>query len=80
MRNNSFVFVDTYDKGERAGSVSNELVEQGLEAKVAVESQSGELFYRVQVVEIESEAKGNAIVAQLKDNDFRNARLQKTVN
>ena len=80
MRENWFVFVDTYDKGERADSVINELVEQGLEAKVAVESRSGELFYRVQVVGIESEAKGNAIVAQLKDNDFRNARLRKTVN
>ena len=80
MRDNWFVFVDTYDKGERADSVINELVEQGLEAKVAVESRSGELFYRVQVVGIESEAKGNAIVAQLKDNDFVNARLRKTVN
>ena len=80
MRDNWFVFVDTYDKGERADSVINELVEQGLEAKVAVESRSGELFYRVQVVGIESEARGNAIVAQLKDNDFRNARLRKTVN
>ena len=80
MRNNWFVFVDTYDKGERADSVINELVEQGLQAKVAVESRSGELFYRVQVVGIESEAKGNAIVAQLKDSDFRNARLRKTVN
>lgn len=80
MRDNWFVFVDTYDKGERADSVINELVEQGLEAKVAVESRLGELFYRVQVVGIESEAKGNAIVAQLKDSDFRNARLRKTVN
>ena len=80
MRENWFVFVDTYDKGERADSVINELVEQGLEAKVAVELRSGELFYRVQVVGIESEAKGYAIVAQLKDNDFVNARLRKTVN
>ena len=80
MRDNWFVFVDTYDKGERADSVINELVGQGLEAKVAVESRSGELFYRVQVVGIESEAKGNAIVAQLKDSDFPNARLRKTVN
>jgi cell division protein FtsN len=80
MRDNWFVFVDTYDKGERADSVINELMEQGLEAKVAVESRSGELFYRVQVAGIESEAKGNAIVAQLKDSDFRNARLRKTVN
>jgi len=56
------------------------LVAQGLEAKVAVESRSGELFYRVQVVGIDSEAKGNAIVARLKDNNFRNAKLRKTIN
>ena len=74
------MFVDTYDKGERANSVTNELVEQGLEAKVAVESRSGELFYRVQVVGIESEARGNAIVARLKDSNFRNAKLRKTIN
>ena len=80
MRNNWFVLVDTYDKGERADSVINDLVEKGLEAKVAVESRSGELFYRVQVVGIESEARGNAIVTQLKDFDFRNARLRKTIN
>ena len=80
VRDNWFVFVDTYDRGEQADSVINELMEQGLEAKVAVESRSGELFYRVQVVGIESEAKGNAIVAQLKDSDFSNARLRKTVN
>ena len=80
MRDNWFVFVDTYDRGERADSVISELVEKGLEAKVAVESRSGELFYRVQVVGIETEARGNAIVAQLKDSDFLNARLRKTVN
>ena len=80
IRDNWFVFVDTYDRGERADSVISELVEKGLEAKVAVESRSGELFYRVQVVGIETEARGNAIVAQLKDSDFLNARLRKTVN
>ena len=80
MRDNWFVFVDTYDRGERADSVISELVEKGLEAKVAVESRSGELFYRVQVVGIETEARGNAIFAQLKDSDFLNARLRKTVN
>ena len=74
------MFVDTSDKGERADLVSNKLVEQDLKTKVAMESRSGELFYRVQVIGIESEAKGNAIVAQLEDSDFRNARLRKTVN
>ena len=80
LRDNWFVFVDTYDREARADSVTSELVKKGLEAKVAVESRSGELFYRVQVVGIESEARGNAIIAQLKDSDFLNARLRKTVN
>ena len=80
MRDNWFVFVDTYEKGERADLVSNELVEQDLKTKVAVESRWGELFYRVQVIGIDSKAKGNAIIAQLEDSDFHNTRLRKTVN
>ena len=80
MRNNWFVFVDTYDSGQRADEVISALNDQGLDAKVAVESRSGELFYRVQVVGIESESAGNIIVSQLKADEFKNARLRKTVN
>ena len=80
MRDNWFVFVDTYDSGQRADEVISTLNQQGLDAKVAVESRSGELFYRVQIVGIESEATGNTIVAQLKADEFKNARLRKTVN
>ena len=80
MRDNWFVFVDTYDSGQRADEVISALNDQGLDAKVAVESRSGELFYRVQIVGIESEATGNTIVAQLKADEFKNARLRKTVN
>lgn len=80
MRDNWFIFVDTYDSGRRADEVISTLNDQGLNAKVAVESRSGELFYRVQIVGIESEATGNTIVAQLKGNEFKNARLRKTVN
>ena len=80
MRDNWFVFVDTYDSGQRADEVISTLNDQGLDAKVAVESRSGELFYRVQIVGIESEATGNTIVAQLKADEFKNARLRKTVN
>ena len=80
MRDNWFVFVDTYDSGERADEVISTLNGQGFDAKVAVESRSGELFYRVQIVGIESEEAGNAIIAQLKAGEFRNARLRKTVN
>ena len=80
MRDNWFVFVDTYDSGQRADEVISTLNDQGLDAKVAVESRSGELFYRVQIVGIDSEATGNTIVAQLKADEFKNARLRKTVN
>ena len=80
MRDNWFVFVDTYDSGQRADEVISTLNNQGLDAKVAVESRSGELFYRVQIVGIESEATGNTIVAQLRADEFKNARLRKTVN
>jgi len=34
----------------------------------------------VQIVGIDSEATGNTIVAQLKADEFKNARLRKTVN
>lgn len=80
MRDNWFVFVDTYDSGQRADEVISTLNDQGLDAKVAVESRSGELFYRVQIVGIDSEATGNTIVTQLKADEFKNARLRKTVN
>ena len=80
MRDNWFIFVDTYDSGQRADEVISTLNDQGLDAKVAVESRSGELFYRVQIVGIDSEATGNTIVAQLKADEFKNARLRKTVN
>ena len=80
MRDNWFVFVDTYDSGQRADQVISTLNGQGMDAKVAVESRSGELFYRVQIVGIESEAIGNTIVSQLRADEFKNARLRKTVN
>ena len=80
MQENWFVFVDTYDQGSRANAVIAELNTQGLDAKVAVESRSGELFYRVQVVGIGSRADGESIVTQLKDGEFKNAKLKRSVN
>jgi FtsZ-binding cell division protein ZapB len=80
MQENWFVFVDTFDQGSRADAVIAELSSQGLDAKVAVESRSGELFYRVQVVGIGSRADGESIVTQLKDGEFKNARLKRSVN
>ena len=80
MQENWFVFVDTYDQGSRADAVIAELNTQGLDAKVAVESRSGELFYRVQVVGIGSRADGESIVTQLKDGEFKNAKLKRSIN
>lgn len=80
MQENWFVFVDTFDQGSRADAVIAELNNQGLDAKVAVESRSGELFYRVQVVGIGSRADGESIVTQLKDGEFKNAKLKRSVN
>ena len=80
MQENWFVFVDTFDQSSRADAVIAELSSQGLDAKVAVESRSGELFYRVQVVGIGSRADGESIVTQLKDGEFKNARLKRSVN
>lgn len=79
-RNNWFAFVDTYDTGQRADEVMSALNDQGLDAKVVIELRSGKLSYHVQIVGIESESAGNAIVFQLWADEFGNARLRKTAN
>ena len=77
---NWFVFVETFDREPRAEAVASKLKDKGWDAKVAVESRSGELFYRVQVVGIDNERMGNAIVTELRNSgDFGNARLRKAL-
>ena len=77
---NWFVFVETFDREPKAEAVASELKDKGWDAKVAVESRSGELFYRVQVVGIENERMGNAIVTELRNSgEFGNARLRKAI-
>ena len=79
-KENWFVFVETFDQKPQADAVANDLIDKGWDAKVAVESRSGELFYRVQVVGIDDERMGNAIVAELRNSgDFGNARLRKAI-
>jgi hypothetical protein len=79
-KENWFVFVETFDQEPKADAVANELKDKGWDAKVAVESRSGELFYRVQVVGIDDERMGNAIVSELKQSgNFGNARLRKAI-
>ena len=79
-KENWFVFVETFDQKPQADAVASDLIDKGWDAKVAVESRSGELFYRVQVVGIDDERMGNAIVAELRNSgDFGNARLRKAI-
>ena len=79
-KENWFVFVETFDREPRAEAVASKLKDKGWDAKVAVESRSGELFYRVQVVGIDNERMGNAIVTELRNSgDFGNARLRKAI-
>ena len=79
-KENWFVFVETFDQEPQADAVASDLIDKGWDAKVAVESRSGELFYRVQVVGIDDERMGNAIVAELRNSgDFGNARLRKAI-
>lgn len=60
-----FIFVDTYARSTDATTRAEAIRDAGYDAKVAVEARAGELFYRVQVVGIASEAEGEAIVAEL---------------
>ena len=74
-----FIFVDTFDQRSLAEAAIKELNNQGLEAKVAVEAKSGEIFYRVQISGIKSEEKGDSIMKQLRQSEFMDAKLRKTV-
>lgn len=60
-----FIFVDTYARSTDATTRAEAIRDAGYDAKVAVEARAGELFYRVQVVGIGTEAEGEAIVAEL---------------
>ena len=73
------IFVDTFDQRSLAEAAIKELNNQGLEAKVTVEAKSGEIFYRVQISGIKSEEKGDAIMKQLRQSEFMDAKLIKTV-
>ncbi len=60
-----FIYVDTYSQGVDADEKAKQISNAGYEAKVAVEYRSGELFYRVQVVGIDSRERGERIVQEL---------------
>ena len=72
------MFVDTYSRGVDADSRARAIRDAGYDAKVAVESRQGELFYRVQVVGINSEAEGEATVKALAQlDDMPNLQLRR---
>lgn len=74
-----FILVDIFDQRSLAEAAIEGLNDQGLEAKVTVETKSGEIFYRVQISGIASEAMGDAIMKQLRRSEFTDAKLRKTV-
>jgi cell division septation protein DedD len=73
-----FIFVDTYGRGVDADARARQIREAGYNAKVAVESRAGELFYRVQVVGIESQEQGEETIKALAQlGDLPNLQLRR---
>ena len=60
-----FIYVDTYAKGLEADKKARQIEDAGYSAKVAVEYRSNELFYRVQIVGIDSRERGEDIIDSL---------------
>jgi cell division septation protein DedD len=72
-----FIYVDTYAQGVDADNKAQQIEEAGYAAKVAVEYRSGELLYRVQIVGINSRARGEEIVQSLAaGGDMPNLQLR----
>lgn len=73
-----FIYIDTFARSNDADNRAQLINDAGFEAKVAVEFRQGELFYRVQVVGIESEAQGEKMIATLKSlEDMPNLQLRR---
>lgn len=60
-----FIYVDTYAQGLEADKKARQIEDAGYSAKVAVEYRSNELFYRVQIVGIDSRERGEDIIDSL---------------
>ena len=60
-----FLYVDTYSDSGSAKDVAREIEQSGYSAKIAVEYRKGNLFYRVQVVGIESREEGEEAIEAL---------------
>ena len=73
-----FIYVDTYPTGGAADARARTINNAGFNAKVSVEYRSGELFYRVHVVGITSQAEGERIAEELSSlGDMPNLQLRK---
>lgn len=73
-----FIYVDTYPTGGAADARARAINNAGFNAKVSVEYRSGELFYRVHVVGITSQAEGERIAEELSSlGDMPNLQLRK---
>ena len=57
--------MDTYAQGLEADKKAQQIEDAGYAAKVAVEYRSNELFYRVQIVGVESREQGESIIETL---------------
>ena len=62
-----FIYVDTYTNSNTAKEVVTEIERSGFDGKIAVEYRDGNLFYRVQVVGIESREEGEEAIQTLAD-------------
>jgi cell division septation protein DedD len=72
-----FIYIDTFSQSNDADAKAREIQSAGYDAKVAVEYRSGELFYRVQVVGINSREEGEAIAQALSARgDMPNLQLR----
>ena len=72
-----FIYVDTFTDSNAANDLAKDLGNKGYNAKVAVEYRAGNLYYRVQVVGIDSRQAGEDIVSNLvKSGDLPNIQLR----
>ena len=72
-----FIYVDTFTDSNAANDLAKDLGNKGYNAKVAVEYRAGNLYYRVQVVGIDSRQAGEDIVSNLVESgDLPNIQLR----
>jgi cell division septation protein DedD len=72
-----FIYIDTFTDSNEANDLAKDLGNKGYNAKVAVEYRAGNLYYRVQVVGIDSRQAGEDIVSNLVESgDLPNIQLR----